>query len=65
MNAIKDMYKKDMTSEVKANKPNLSLVKSDEAKKDYQLIDGRWISKEELNEKLAYFYENGGPVMDI
>lgn len=65
MNAVRDMYKKDKAPEVNAKKPDLSLVKSDETKKDYKLIDGRWISKDELNEKLAYFYENGGPVMDI
>jgi len=65
MNAVRDMYKKDKASKVKAKKPDLSLVKNDATKKDYKLIDGRWISKDELNEKLAYFYENGGPVMDI
>jgi hypothetical protein len=65
MNAVREMYKKNKATEVNAKKPDLSLVKSDETKKDYQLIDGRWISKDELNEKLAYFYENGGPVMDI
>lgn len=65
MNAVRDMYKKDKAPEVNTKKPDLSLVKSDETKKDYKLIDGRWISKDELNEKLAYFYENGGPVMDI
>jgi len=65
MNAVRDMYNKDKAPEVNAKKPDLTLVKNDEPNKDYKLIDGRWISKDELNEKLAYFYENGGPVMDI
>ena len=46
-------------------KPDLTLVKSKEADKEILLVDGRWVSKDYLNEKMAYFYENGGPVMDI
>lgn len=63
MNAVRDMYNKP-NAEAKSTKPNLILVKNDGTNKDYK-VDGRWISKEYLNEKLAYFYENGGPVMDI
>ncbi len=63
MNAVRDIYNKP-NAEAKSTKPNLILVKNDGTNKDYK-VDGRWISKEYLNEKLAYFYENGGPVMDI
>ncbi len=33
--------------------------------KEYKTIDGRTVSTEYLNEKLTYFYNHGGPVMDI
>jgi len=64
MNAVRDMYNKP-NAETKSTKPNLTLVKNDGPDKDYKLVDGRWVSKDYINEKLAYFYENGGPIMDI
>jgi len=64
MNAVRDMYSK-YNVETKSTKPDLTLVKNEATNKDYKLVDGRWVSKEYLNEKLAYFYENGGPVVDI
>ena len=64
MNAVRDMYNKS-SAETKVNKPDMTLVKNDESNKDYKLADGRWVSKDYLNEKLAYFYENGGPIMDV
>ncbi len=33
--------------------------------RDYKTIDGRTVSADYINEKLYYFYNNGGPVMDI
>lgn len=63
MNAVRDMYNKTNV-EPKTKKPDLTMVK-DKANQDYKLADGRWVSKDYLNEKLAYFYENGGPIMDV
>ncbi|HPT70004.1 MAG TPA: hypothetical protein PKW50_07630 [Syntrophomonas sp.] len=64
MNAVRDMYSKYNAPKVTVKKPDLTLVSNEDADKEY-VIDGKRISKEYLNEKLAYFYENGGPVMDI
>jgi hypothetical protein len=63
MNAVRDMYNKTFV-EPKTKKPDLTMVK-DKTNQDYKLADGRWVSKDYLNEKLAYFYENGGPIMDV
>ncbi len=64
MNTVRDMYNKS-TVETKSTRTNLTLVKNDGTNKDYKLVDGRWVSKDYLNEKLTCFYENGGPVMDM
>jgi hypothetical protein len=65
MNAIREMIVKSNRPQEIVKKPDLTLVKSKEADKEILLVDGRWVSKDYLNEKMAYFYENGGPVMDI
>jgi hypothetical protein len=61
MNAIKKM----MASE-EANKTeietNLNLIKSTKAE---DKKEAEKVTKEYLNEKLYYFYTNGGPIMDI
>ena len=62
MNAVRDMYNKTNV-EPKTKKPDLTMV--NKTNQDYKLADGRWVSKDYLNEKLAYFYENGGPIMDV
>jgi len=56
MNAVREMYSnKKIKKEVK--KPDLKVVKNESKEANY--------SKEDLNEKMYYFYNNGGPVMDI
>ena len=60
MNAVKEIYnKKD--DKATATKPALTIVKKEnnETKEEIKY------SKEYLNEKMYYFYNNGGPVMDI
>jgi hypothetical protein len=58
MNAIRDMYGKDKTEKA-IRKPNLTVVKSEAAKEETKY------SKEYLNERMHYYYNNGGPVMEL
>ncbi len=62
MNAVRKMNASDIVKEIKENKSNLSLVSSESRnnKKEAEKM-----TKEYLNEKLYYFYNNGGPIMDI
>lgn len=46
-------------------KTRLYVVSNNARNEDKIVVDGKLMSKYELNEKLAYFYEHGGPVMDI
>lgn len=46
-------------------KARLYVIKDNSSNEDKILVNGKLISKYELNEKLAYFYEHGGPAMDI
>ncbi|MGE5458950.1 MAG: hypothetical protein ACM3NJ_00710 [Methanobacterium sp.] len=46
-------------------KTKLKLVFDKYKGEEMVMVDGKLMSKSELNEKLAYFYEHGGPVMDI
>ena len=63
MNAIREMY--NITYAANSKRNSLYLVKDEGRKGDYVTVNGKTMSKHELNEKLAYFYNNGGPVMDI
>jgi hypothetical protein len=58
MNAVKEMYN-DKKDEKTVSKPDLTVVKNEKAKEDTKY------TKEYLNEQMYYFYNNGGPVMDI
>lgn len=60
MNAIKDMYGKEKTE--KAVKPDLTMVKNE---KTQTKAETKKYTHEELNEQMYYFYNNGGPAMDI
>jgi len=59
MNAIRKMVKEIINADAKTN---LTLVSNEnrEEKKEAEKM-----SKEYLNEKMYYFYTNGGPIMDI
>ena len=61
MNTIRKMMVSETTNKADA-KTNLTLVSNENraAKKEAAKM-----SKEYLNEKMYYFYTNGGPVMDI
>jgi hypothetical protein len=61
MNAIKKTMVSKETNKTEAN-TNLNLV---EDKKTEDKNEAEKMTKEYLNEKLYYFYTNGGPVMDI
>jgi hypothetical protein len=65
MNAVIDMYNTEYTAKIKAKKSNLRLVKDEYREEECVTVNGKTMTKYELNEKLAYFYENGGPVMEI
>ena len=60
MNAIRKLVSEII--KVEESKTNLTLV-SNESLEDKK--DAEKMTKEYLNEKLYYFYTNGGPVMDI
>ena len=59
MNAIKKKMTSEEVNKTSDSKTNLNLV-STENKKEAEKM-----TKDYLNEKLYYFYTNGGPVMDI
>lgn len=63
MNTARKMSYHD--SHIRPDKTKLNLVADRTSDEEMVLVDGKLISKYELNEKLAYFYEHGGPVMDI
>ncbi|HRX22455.1 MAG TPA: hypothetical protein P5273_12165 [Syntrophomonadaceae bacterium] len=63
MNAIKKMYEREYAPNVK--RTPLHLVNDYRRNEEYVTVDGKTMTKHELNEKLAYFYANGGPVMNI
>lgn len=63
MNTAKNMSYED--SHRRPAKTRLYVVSDNAGNEDKILVDGKLMSKYELNEKLAFFYENGGPVMDI
>ncbi|MGE5458951.1 MAG: hypothetical protein ACM3NJ_00715 [Methanobacterium sp.] len=59
MNAMREFIE---SPEKNTEKRNIALVHSEEkAEKN----ESEKMTKEYLNEKLYYFYNNGGPVMDI
>jgi len=52
-------------NDTRPEKSRLYLVVNKNRSEEMVLVDGKMMSKYELNQKLAYFYENGGPVMDF
>ena len=60
MNAIRKMVK-EIVNKAEA-KTNLTLVSNENGEDKKEAVK---MSKEYLNEKMYYFYTNGGPVMDI
>ena len=58
MNAIRDMYGKEKTEKA-VGKPNLTVVKSEKVKEEIKY------TKEYLNEKMYYFYNHGGPIVEL
>mgnify|MGYP001305639159 CR=1 FL=1 len=65
MNAIKEMYNKEYTVRPKARKNDLHVVKNECRTEDCVTVNGKTMTRHELNEKLAYFYEHGGPIMEM
>ena len=65
MNAVRKMYNNTYAAKTNTNRNELHLVKDECRKEDCVTVNGKTMTKHELNEKLAYFYEHGGPVMDI
>ena len=65
MNAIRDMYNTKYATAAKTKRPDLHLVKDECRSEECVTVNGKTMTKHELNEKLAYFYENGGPVMEF
>lgn len=61
MNTVKKVSYEERSPE----RPNIYLVSDNRRKEDTVSVNGKLMSKHELNEKLAYFYEHGGPIMDI
>lgn len=62
MNAMREFIKGTEAAEKNEKRINMALVKNEE-KAETKEADK--MTKEYLNEKLYYFYNNGGPVMDI
>lgn len=62
MNAMREFITGTETAEKNEKRTNMALVKNEE--KSAAKEAGK-MTKEDLNEKLYYFYNNGGPVMDI
>ena len=60
MNAVKEMYNKKDEKET-VTKPALTIVNTEKS----ETKEETKYTKEYLNEKMYYFYNNGGPVMDI
>jgi hypothetical protein len=63
MNAIREMYNKEYAAKTK--RTDLHLVIDECRSEECLTVNGKTMNKHELNEKLAYFYENGGPVMEF
>jgi len=62
MNAIRKLMTSEEVNKTSGDKTNLTLV-SNENREDKK--EAEKMTMEYLNEKLYYFYTNGGPVMDI
>lgn len=65
MNAIRKMINQERVNKIATSKTNLTLVKTEKKDKNIEMVDGKFMTKDELNEKLAYFYEHGGPIMEL
>ena len=64
MNAVRKISYRDSLCKTEA-KPNIYLVSNNSRKENSVLVAGKIMSKDDLNEKLAYFYEHGGPIMEL
>lgn len=53
------------SNNIRPEKTKLYLAADKCRSEEMLLVDGKLMSKHELNEKMAYFYEHGGPVLDI
>jgi len=62
MNAVRGISPNVGINEIKSKQSKISLV-SIEIKEERREVDK--MTKEYINEKLYYFYNNGGPIMDI
>jgi hypothetical protein len=62
MNAVRGINPNVGINEIKSKQSKISLV-SIEIKEERREVDK--MTKEYINEKLYYFYNNGGPIMDI
>jgi len=65
MNAIKEIYNNTYAAKTNTNRNELHLVKDECCKEDCITVNGKPMTKHELNEKMAYFYNNGGTIMDM
>jgi hypothetical protein len=59
------MYNPTCAVAVKSKRNNLHLVKDECRTEDCVNVNGKTMTRHELNEKLAYFYEHGGPIMEM
>ncbi|MGE5458952.1 MAG: hypothetical protein ACM3NJ_00720 [Methanobacterium sp.] len=62
MNAMREFITGTEKAEKTEKRINVTLVRSEEKA---EIKEADKMTKEYLNEKLYYFYNNGGPVMDI
>ena len=64
MNAVRKISYRDSLCKTE-EKTNIYLVSNNSRKENSVLVAGKIMSKDDLNEKLAYFYEHGGPIMEL
>ena len=64
MNAVRIISYRDSLCKIK-EKTNIYLVSNNSRKENSVLVAGKIMSNDDLNEKLAYFYEHGGPIMEL
>lgn len=62
MNAMREFIIGTETVDKNEKRANMALIKKEEKA---EAKEAGKMTKEDLNEKLYYFYNNGGPIMDI
>lgn len=65
MNALREFIESPKKIVSTEKRTRFTVVSSEDKEDKVVLVDGRVMSKHELNEKMTYFYEHGGPVMDF